>query len=321
MGIRELMLARIPALHGKEPRYHTQFLQEMLSQYANPTSPTCNFPHQMRTLGGQTLDNYIHETVDPNFRDVSLQTLERLDMIEQCYVLQEVGDIVDYCADATPSGYRPKHRNQLALLWTVWELRQNVPESIVFGKLLPDLFEEFIYKKGDISGSNEGIQLTFFCFLLLIFNRTPTMQEEGYHETDLLNHTFIEGKPDLKAKLVAFETKIGDLQRMIAADMPDQPGLLLATPAFTPLDATALECIIRPNIAGLANHVKQNVYERLVYLATKLMIIHNNLMPDTMHFGKFEGLTRKCFQRLQYLTRDLIHNIIDFREGVNAMVA
>jgi hypothetical protein len=65
--MQELMLAKIPSIIGKEPRYHSVFLQEMLSPYANPLD---FFPQQMRILDGQTLSDNIAGVLETlNFRE------------------------------------------------------------------------------------------------------------------------------------------------------------------------------------------------------------------------------------------------------------
>jgi len=255
-----------------------------------------------------------------------------LDLIEKCDTLspdvvreKREENAVDFTADATPSGYRPKFSSaNCAQLWMMWELRNSVPESLVVGCLLNDLYLEFIYKQADSAGDNEHVQITFLAYMVLMLQRKPFMGEDcpGYFPLPLLRHPFIAGKQDLSDKLTAWERKIAGVQRTIRDADIYQKELILFPDDVSPgrdLDATIFDCIVHPsNVSGLPPRVKQYVKETLTSLSIKLIHFRNNLRNDTAKYatdakyGQFEMLARKCFSRLQYTSKELIQEFMDF---------
>jgi hypothetical protein len=71
-------------------------------------------------------------------------------------------------------------------------------------------------------------------------------------------------------------------------------------------------------VSALPPRAKQYVKETLTSLSIKLMHFHNNIINDMLCFAsdaryaQFEGLTRKCYQRLQHISRELIQEFLDF---------
>jgi ATP-dependent RNA helicase DDX60 len=334
--VQDLMLARIPAILGREPRYHTVFLQEMLSKYSNPAG---YFEHQGQVLGERPLTASIKgDTSCPHFRQASLDALLMLHLIEECdklspedtkQMLEE--DRVDFTASATPSGYRPcVGRANCAQLWMIWEMRGSLPESLVIGCLLNDLYMEFIYRQADAAGDNEHVQITFLAYLVLMLERRPfeTDLSLGFHPQPMSSHPFITGKPDLAAKLAVWENKIGDVQTQIGeSDVYQKEWMMLPedVSAGKSLDATIFDCIVSPgNVSALPPRVKQYVKETLTSLSIKLIHFRNNLRNDTANyasdakFGQFEMLARKCYSRVQYISKELIQEFMDFPDASSA---
>lgn len=331
--VQDLMLARIPAIHGREPRYHTVFLQEMLSKYSNPAG---YFEHQGEVLGERTLKASIaRDSTDPHFRQVSKDALLMLRLIEECDTLdpgeakeQLEENTIDFTASATPSGYRPcVGRANCAQLWMIWEMRGSLPESLIIGCLLNDLYLEFIHRQADAAGDNEHVQITFLAYLVLMLERRPFEADAslGYHPQPMSNHSFISGKPDLAAKLVEWENKIGGVQTQISdSDVFQKEWMLLPenVSAGSALDATIFDCIVTPgNVSGLPPRVKQYVKETLTALSIKLIHFRNNLRNDTANYasdaryGQFEMLARKCYSRVQYISKELIQEFMDFPDA------
>jgi ATP-dependent RNA helicase DDX60 len=386
--VRRLMLAEIPAITGREPRYHTQFLQEMLSLHSNPKEL---YPNQMHHLGGATLQDFILQSsgdptyeVVPNFRDVSIQLLLELNLIEECDQLppdQEdaarEAESVDFNSSATISHYRPFQGraglNGTSLpavncpqLWMVWELRQSLSESIYLGCMLPHLFDEFIQvnAKSDV-GEDVSTQLTFLLFLLLTIDRTPYKGTGGFCTHDLMNHPFITSR-GLSEKLLPYEEKLRNIEAIVerlplpkkdllqnwkTIKVPDpnqklKPGeevkmieIRVPFPIGEPLDATVFDCLTNPgHIISLPSEVKQFLKEKFLSIQVKLAVMHNTLFGDTAKYGKFAMLTRsahlrssslslthslpaslrKCFNLIQYVSRDLIQNIVNFADVSSA---
>lgn len=328
--VQDLMLARIPAILGREPRYHTVFLQEMLSKYANPAG---YFEHQGQVLGERPLKSSIeNDSTCPHFRQVSVDALLMLRLIEECDKLDpEVAKeqfqegTIDFTAYATPSGYRPcVGRANCAQLWMIWEMRDSLPESLIIGCLLNDLYMEFIHRQADAAGDNEHVQITFLGYLVLMLERRPfeTDTSLGYHPVPMLSHSFIAGKPELAAKMAEWENKIGGLQTQIGESNVYQKEWMMLpenVSVGSDLDATIFDCIVTPgNVSGLPPRVKQVVKETLTALSIKLIHIRNNLRNDTAHYasdakyGQFEMLTRKCYSRVQYISKELIQEFMDF---------
>ena len=328
--VQDLMLARIPAITGREPRYHTVFLQEMLSKYSNPAG---YFEHQSEVLGGRTLKASIDGvTTDPHFRQVSIDTLLHLNLIEECDKLDPEDakamfeeDHIDFTATATPSGYRPyPGRANCAQLWMMWELRGSLPESLIIGCLLNDLYLEFIHRQADAAGDTEHVQITFLAYMVIMLLRRPFKTDPtlGYYPEPLCNHPFIAGKPDLSSKIETWEKKIGNLQTQISETDVFQKEMMLLPPnvsAGSALDATIFDCIVTPgNVSGLPPRVKQHVKESLTDLSIKLIHFRNNLRNDTLNhasdakYGQFEMLSRKAYSRVQYISKELIQEFMDF---------
>ena len=339
--MQELMLARIPAITGKEPRYHSSFLQEMLSPYANPVG---YYPHQMMTLGGQSLRDSIMEgedgvTVLPNFRQESIGVLLQLQLIEECEQLAAENidaEHLDFAALVTPSGHRPRlaadeARVSCAKLWTVWELRSHVPESLLLGCLLPAFYREFFIGQADRDGETIPVQIKFCLFLILTCERQPyhaDFAEGGHYAEPLSAHPFLQNHL-LGDRVAEWEGEIATIQDTIAGCHTVGTEWMLLSPDVavgSALDATLFDCIVNPGTAlTLPPQAKQFVKESLTSLSLKLLKIHNNLMRDKDsvrdpishrqlpgRYAQFESITRKCFTRLQYISRALIQDIVDF---------
>ncbi|CAE7499827.1 unnamed protein product [Symbiodinium microadriaticum] len=330
--IRELMLARIPAITGREPRYHTMFLQEMLSKFVNPAG---FFPHQMEYVGGQTLGDFCQgiESV-PNFRAVSIETLLALGLIEECDKLTPDEDAalraeessrtrqegrsegIDFTAAKTPTGYRPAPGKATChQLWMMWEMRENLSDSIFLGCMLPDLHEEFIHRRADAAGDDASVQLTFLLFLLHTIDRVPYRGAlgEGFCDFPLHEHPFVASR-GLGEKLTRWTERLASIESTISGiSVPHTEWMLPEFPHGDPLDATLFHSLINPGfVSTLPPHMKQFLKERYLSLSMKLILMHNNLMSDTVKYGRFEMLTRKCYKLLQYISRDLIQDIVNF---------
>jgi hypothetical protein len=302
----------------------------MLSKYSNPAG---YFEHQSDVLGRRTLKASIEgNTTDPHFRQVSIETLQKLNLIEECDKLEPVvakqmldEDTIDFTATATPSGYRPyPGRANCAQLWMVWEMRSSLPESLIVGLLLNDLYMEFIHRQADAAGDTEHVQIMFLAYMVLMLKRSPFQTDTtlGFYPEPLRNHPFIAGKPDLSAKISAWENKIGDVQTRISETNVFEKEMMLLpenVAAGCDLDATIFDCIVTPNnVSALPPRVKQHVKESLTDLSIKLIHFRNNLRNDTAHYasdakyGQFEMISRKAYSRLQYMSKELIQEFMDF---------
>jgi hypothetical protein len=318
--ITNLMLAKIPALKGVEPRYQTSFIPEMLSKFTDPST----FPNQSKLLGGLTLEQYVtrygieklreqmqqstttsvesssNEVVDitnlsisidnnnnrsvinvnKNFRDISINTLLTLGLIEECNQLPKMNkqDLVpnDFRGNATFSSYKAC-TDICSQLWCTWELRQFLPESILIGSLLPDLYDEFIKgRRMDDIGDNESVQLTFFAFLLMMVDRKPYTSTSHYEEP-LLSHHWIASKPDLLAKLRNWEDKMQVIQdKLRISDVNGSSKLLyMQYPPHTELDATVFNSIVYSSYSQtLPSNIKDDVKCSLTNIAKVYHILY-----------------------------------------------
>jgi hypothetical protein len=325
----------------------------MLSPYSNPAA---FYPRQMRILGGQTLSESIRdgivdeplglssfEFLEPNFREDSLNALLHLQLIEACETLPagdyHSGECLDFTATATPSGYRPARvgneaRPSCAKLWMMWELRSHLPESLVLGDMLPRLHREFLVGRADRDGDTVPVQVQFCLFLILLCERQPFVAgglETGHCSEPLMEHPFVHSY-QLQGKLAEWEGEIAALQDRIGfADVFGADWMLLRPDVApgSPLDATLFDCIAHPDHALTLPHTtKQYVREALTSLSVKLSMIHNNLMRDKDpvrdntrlvpgRYAQFESITRKCFTRLQHISRALIQDIVDFDDATS----
>ena len=341
--IQELMLARIPSIKGKEPRYHSVYLQEMLSLYSNPIH---YFSQQMQVLDGQTLTDSIHGTKDiPHFREESKTILLHLNLIEECTKLTpknaelaRQNGTLEFAGGATRSGYQPKvvadeTRPSCAKLWMIWELRNHLAESLLLGILLPNLYREFFVGQSDKDGDDESTQIKFCLFMIATCQRQPydvNLVDKGHFPVSLANHPFVESHL-LSHKLAEWEGKIATHQEAIATSGVFGAEWMLLKPEVgvgSPLDATLFECILHPHTSHFPANVKEFLKESLTSLSIKMIKIHNTLMrdKDTVtdptnkflpgRYAQFENVTRKCITRLQYISRELIQDIVDFPKVV-----
>lgn len=340
--VQELMLAKIPAIIGREPRYHSQFLQEMLSIHSNPKS----FPNQMLLLGGLTLEDYIHAIqynitpFVPNFRDVSLKTLQDFHLIEECdKLIAQDNDELDFNNSCTLSGYRPYQgytglnntipEARCAQLSMIWELRDCLSDSLLLGIILPYLYDCFLQHRNEVA-EDVSNQHLFLLYLMMTVDRSPYRGiVEGYCPHDLVHHPFVTNR-GLTHELEDYQARLRQIyDRIQNLDVPKKELMMQSCAIGEPLDATVFDYIINPprkeNIDVIPPAVRQYLKEKFLRLSMKLVVMHNNLMLDHVKYKKFEGLMRylfnvsgflntfrKCFRLLQYLSRDMIQNIMDF---------
>jgi hypothetical protein len=335
--IQNLMLAKIPAITGKEPKYHTIFLQEMLSLYSNPVE---YFPRQMQVLNQQSLSERITNCAVPDFRQESINILLKLNLIEECDKLSNLTlhkfpteECIDFSALATPSGYKPRKvfdeaHASCAKLWMIWEMRNHVPESLLLGCLLPALFKEFV-KDQKTDKESEDTVVKFCLYLILTCERQPFSAElvsRGHYSKKLSEHPFITSH-HLEEKMRDWESNIANVQRQIEESggyCLERMLLRREVREFNELDATLFDCIAnKRHSASLTHDAKQFVKESITSLMIKLIHIHNNLMRDPVtesssnpikpgRYAQFEYITRTCFYRLQDISRDLIQDIVNF---------
>ena len=168
--IREIMLGRIPAIHGRDPLHHFLAIPEILlspafhlgdtsglrqAPFVNPAA----FPRQMDQLGLQTLAQRIEGETPRNFMDISRDAMIRLGFVDRL----SNGEY------APASGVR---KQQLHLMW---ELRSSPAHAYLVGKALPFLYEYFIEQKRE--DVEEMTQLELFYMLLHLVERKPLRSE------------------------------------------------------------------------------------------------------------------------------------------------
>lgn len=330
--VKTLMLAGLPAVHGDEPRYHTQFLQEIMSKFSNPPS----YPHQSDFLGGPSLAEMCPsasnnpdgtgacEAIDANFNNVSRDFLLEFKFIEECDVLpeEELEDFEynfgDYMSrTSSPSGYRPREPHNPVTLWMMWDMRQYLAESVVLGRLMPFLYEEFAgHNRPANFGDTEEVQIEFIATLLCIIDRSPCAPDSE----SLQAHPFVQSVTVVKRE--ALRQRINQVDNLLLAYQADvaasntlhKDRLAIAVPPGEPLDGLLFRVFVEgsvdPSVVPIER--REEVKLRLFLLGDILRKLHNAIFFDRAKFGKLELVTRKSFTRIGYLCRDLIQHTIDF---------
>jgi hypothetical protein len=180
--IRDIMLSKIPAVVGTDPRYLTMFLPTFLSPFAN--SNRC--PWRAQILNDEPLVEYVSgNAVNMNYNDISRDMLLELKFIEECHTLNEEEiDEFDYSLRSfqgrgTPSGFRPRQPYNPAALWLMWDLRHRLAESVALTRFLPFIYDEFANNslRPPKCGDLEDVQIEFVAMLLHIIDRRPVRED------------------------------------------------------------------------------------------------------------------------------------------------
>lgn len=323
--INDLTLGVIPAITGVEHRYHTQNLQFYLSGHV----PT----RTRQMMSRRSLSEFVtapdgSEDWDQLSRDVLL----RLKMIIECRQLtqQEIDDDgFDYSlqlmdADvsqdlATPSGFRPNGR-KTALLWMVWELRTNLPESLLAGFFLPLLLEVVTSRtKTSDYGQDEEDQFEFMALMSLLINRQPC----GAGKVPLSQHAWVNAnnnkrREGLRERMGEFTARLGKMRDSVLQHLPRRDMVMFplagefeSGPCNHELDSTFFAAFYAGNASFVPRHELQSLMSSIWHVGTTLLKMHNAIWPDTVKFGKLRYVISKCHARLNYLVREILTAHID----------
>lgn len=329
--IRNLMLAKVSDIHGKEPRFHTQFLAEIMSCFTNNENKG-----QTHLLGGPSLFEYNFkiENACPNFNEVSKKFLLEMDFIEECdecdeetldsfgFTLREFAT-----ATATPSGYRPRAPYNAPTLWMLWELRSHRAESVAITALLP-FFLDDMYRNNQNSAywmTVEG-QLEFIVMILQIVDRHPVVAGEGsaINDHSFVTNLNIKTRDPLRARLPEINERLRAyheaIDTMFDGKLPQKEELFLNVPIGDPLDDKLFVALHEDTTLHMDNSVREEVKGRLWHIGVILRTMYNCLYAKKDKFGglaeenRFHALgncIRKSFNRVKYASRDLIQTTID----------
>ena len=320
--IRDMVLSRIPAIKGCDPRYFTLFLPTMCSRFSNPPG----FPQQMDVIGKNPLCESIDPTLDYNMNQLSKELLLELKLIEECDIMTgDDLDQFDYSVDgfaqnpsSSPSGYRPRHPYNPVVMWMIWDLRDHVAESILSATLLPLLFQDFAAPPKTANyGDSEEVQFEFISTILHIVDRRPALPDSMIlDENVFITSTTVVKREQLRTRIAKIEDHIVEHNANIrkinsTGNFPNLLKLIIPV-ENSPLDGELLHCFITGHTNDIHYSRQHEIKQRLWDLGCFLKSMHNALFLDTNRYGKLELLTRKCFMRIQYISSDHIRDAIDF---------
>jgi len=318
--VRNMVLSRIPAVKGPDPRYLTLFLQSLCSQFANPLG----FSAQIDTVGQTPLCEAIEPTLAFNMNQVSRDLLLDLGLIEECDVMGEEDAEMFDCSlkayeayPASPSGYRPRAPYNAAVMWMIWSLRDRLAESIMVAKILPILYQDFVANKPASLGEAEDVQFEFVATLLQVLDRRPARPDGlKLSENAFITSTTVVKREELRVRIQRIQAAVVAHNTAVEAMIADRtyPGLskLLVPACEEGIDGLLLHCFITGVTNEVPVHLKHEIKQRLWDLGCFLKAMHDSLFPDKGKYGKLELLTRKCFMRTQYIAGDHIRDSIFF---------
>lgn len=322
--INNLTLGVIPAIYGVEHRYHTQNLQFYLSGHV---------PGRTRQmLSRRSLAEFSTGAPYEDWDILSRDVLLKMKMIMECPILtSQASDdtgfdyslqLLDVEASqelATPSGFRPNGK-KTSLLWMVWELRTNLPESLLAGFFLP-LFLELAVSRTKTSdyGQEEEDQFEFMALLLMLINRRPC----GHGKVQLADHPWISAtnnkrREEMRTRMSDFAVRLAKMRDVILQNVPHRDmvmfplaGELESGPCNPPLESTFFAAFYAGNASFLPRSELHSLMAGIWHVGTTLLKMHNALWPDTMKFGKLRFVIMKCHARLNYLVREILTAHID----------
>lgn len=92
----------------------------------------------------------------------------------------------------------------------------------------------------------------------------------------------------------------------------------LTVAAADPLDSLLFDCIrLQSIVHDMPSRVRYEIKEGIWQVGTALVHLHNCVYSDRGHYSKLQHLFRKCFQRLMYLTRELMFTKLNVEDVSN----
>eukprot|EP01034_Spumella_vulgaris_P027120 gene27121-33797_t len=299
--VRRLMIGTVSNITGANhaPRYESLILQPVLS-------PRHVGYHRAECIGGRSLSEFISGAELAHGRytmDHSKQSMLDLGILSY----GERGALVP----------NPDRQMTYALLAIMWECRDNIPESISLGLMLPDIYEEFNELVKDISmnekksTNQEKIEfhvLSFMVIFVLLIDRTP-YRGEGYEKLSDLQ--FFQNA----TRKTYYEEWEGRFEQS-QASIPDQyANLRSPVVPGTELDGTFFQCVLDRNyIHTLSDELKQEMKAKMWHAGNVLRILNNNSWPEETYYRVSFFIFRKCFVKLKFLNAELIRSVINFTD-------
>ena len=344
--VRNLMLSKIPAVVGTDPRYLTMFIPHMMSRYVNHPG----FKHQTDTVGrnplllsveGQRNAGMVPDAGN-NINEISQTFLLEMKLIEECDVMDpgsEEAEAFNYSIrafheneGASPIGFRPRSGAPFyvnaVILWLIWDLRDKPASSLVLGIVMKTLFDKFASNRRLDYSESEDVQCEFFAVLLYLIDRHPVVGEVGgpsrfvLQDSPFIKKEGMDSRIELRntldtvhAKLLQYQSMLNDLP----ANFPMKDKYSLSVPVgetkeSVPLDGLLFHCIVSKHTRDVPFNRRQEIKDRLWSVGSVLASLHNNCFPDREFpgYGSLQHMFRRCFTRIKYISKDHIRESIDF---------
>ena len=314
--IKELMLGRVPAIRGQEPRYPLQPLQRALAKHngvlyeADPLDGN-NFAwmseEQEKGVCGVPFADFCDGAEgDPEaYWRTAVAACQELDLLD---------------ADGELNLDESRPHSLFAL---TWELRDCVGSALALVQCLPFFLRRFGPGRADGTHANislaarerhaeqvaRQVQLTFL--LLQLFDRHPMdadlfpsaaapLQRDRYVQK---SQARAELQEELEELLLASQERIIGVADAERLGLEPPPGTDLDPSLFTVIKEGSLKSI--PDLSPFAIHTLKG---RLFTFGSRVITLHNCLSQNAP-YDELEPLLRKVFVRVRYLLRDSIENM------------
>jgi hypothetical protein len=214
----------------------------------------------------------------------------------------------------------------------VWELRNNVPESVCLGRLLIELNNEVDAKVREMLLNNQQSSISvessqqdykkdkamyarlvpfFFSIILQILDRRPH-DESTSKCSSLQSHSlFGADRPQERDTFNRWRKKIYEDQIALPSHL-GKLRLFNGATENTELDGTLFQCCLdRDFVFSLSDSQRQAVKQRIWHVGSTLKTMHNTLWPCS-NFEKLTKILHSCFRHLWYINSEIVRSQVNF---------
>lgn len=330
--IENLMLGQISQVTGKQPRYPTMALQQVLAA-SNDPDDTKHFVHdydeegnhkpfglslrriqkhqhcfptvteqQMDWMCETTLEEFCEGKESSDYKDISMRILEGLGYIHS-------------------DGTLKMDHNVLSM---VWEMHDELPDGVHLTAVLEQMFVRFCFNKTKQYKESDAVQNDFLSVLLHVIDRVPA--RDGEESLQQLLRVVPNGDKAINDEAAAmwFETEaaLRELKALIdGLDVPDsvKASLHLEPPPGTsdddagfPIDKGVYEMLISKQKGfpeNLPTSRRNELKNRVVRLGSICQIVHNTIQQPHGKYSALEVHFRRMFSNVKYSVADMMNQI------------
>eukprot|EP00538_Stauroneis_constricta_P012852 CAMPEP_0119555370 /NCGR_PEP_ID=MMETSP1352-20130426/7612_1 /TAXON_ID=265584 /ORGANISM="Stauroneis constricta, Strain CCMP1120" /LENGTH=1273 /DNA_ID=CAMNT_0007602123 /DNA_START=127 /DNA_END=3948 /DNA_ORIENTATION=+ len=330
--IENLMLGQISQVTGKEPRYPTMALQQLLAA-SNDPSDTKHYNHKDSEDERKQAFDYAIRRMQKNFNSFPTVTEQQMEWMAGT-------TLAEFCEDKTSDDYLEVSKkivrelgyvhddDTLAMdhnvVSMVWELHEFEGIAIHLCAVLEQMYLRFAYNKPITFRENISTQNNFLSILIHVIDRCPVKEGEKSLQ-ELLHITSEEDSAvndDAKAMWIETEVTLqktkAKIEAMDIADADKEKMLLSLPPAaeegeIGPLfDSGVYEMLVSKQKGFSEDQpiMERNMLKsRIVKLGKVCQIAHNNIQQPHGQYAELEVLFRKMFKNIQYSVTDMMSQL------------